>query len=221
MSTVPTSTVPTGTVSTRKVPTSITLVTSTPPYSTRFGPVSQGPPHDPGLFAYAPFLTSPLPGSGLFHGPAITEAVSTPSLFTSSTSVGYVPVFSSFQNTITAPLFAPTFFTFSSGFPGTFAPLSTTHHPTGVYTPDAWIQTLGTSHAAPGRSSIKPTRLKAPSFDGNPRNWSMFIQMLKVFVHDAGSSDAERIAHFHDALTPAIRKDIGEELLNPGLPTRP
>lgn len=59
--------------------------------------------------------------------------------------------------------------------------------------------------------------MKAPSFDGDPRNWPMFIQMFKVFVHDAVSSDAERIAHLYDALTPAIRKDIGGALLNPGL----
>jgi hypothetical protein len=45
----------------------------------------------------------------------------------------------------------------------------------------------------------------------------MFIQMFKVFVHDAVSSHAERIAHLHDALTPSIRKDIGGALLNPGL----
>jgi hypothetical protein len=45
----------------------------------------------------------------------------------------------------------------------------------------------------------------------------MFIQMFKVFVHDAVSSDAEHIAHLHDALTPSIRKDIGGALLNPGL----
>jgi hypothetical protein len=41
--------------------------------------------------------------------------------------------------------------------------------------------------------------------------------MFMVFVHDAVSSDAERIAHLYDALTPAIRKDIGGALLNLGL----
>ncbi len=45
----------------------------------------------------------------------------------------------------------------------------------------------------------------------------MFIQMFKVFVYDAVISDAERIAHLHDALNPSIRKDIGGALLNPGL----
>jgi hypothetical protein len=45
----------------------------------------------------------------------------------------------------------------------------------------------------------------------------MFIQMFKIFIHDAVSSDAERIAHLHDALTPEIRKSIGGALLNPGL----
>ncbi len=36
-------------------------------------------------------------------------------------------------------------------------------------------------------------------------------------MHDAVSSDAERIAHLHDSLTPEIRKTIGGALLNPGL----
>lgn len=45
----------------------------------------------------------------------------------------------------------------------------------------------------------------------------MFIQMFKVFVHDAVSLDAERIAHLNEALTPEIRKNIGGALLNPGL----
>jgi hypothetical protein len=45
----------------------------------------------------------------------------------------------------------------------------------------------------------------------------MFIQMFKVFVHDAVSSETERIAHLQDARTPAIRKEISGALLNPGL----
>ena len=34
----------------------------------------------------------------------------------------------------------------------------------------------------------------------------MFIQVFKVFVQDAVSSEAERIAHLKEALTPEIRK---------------
>ena len=41
--------------------------------------------------------------------------------------------------------------------------------------------------------------------------------MLKVFIQDAVSSEAERIAHLHDALTPEISKNIKGALLNPGL----
>jgi hypothetical protein len=59
--------------------------------------------------------------------------------------------------------------------------------------------------------------MKVPNFDGDPRNWPMFIQMFKIFAHDTVNSDAERIAHLHDALTPEIRKNIGGALLNPGL----
>ncbi|XP_057371748.1 uncharacterized protein LOC130692631 [Daphnia carinata] len=51
----------------------------------------------------------------------------------------------------------------------------------------------------------------------DPRNWPMFIQMFKDFVHDAVCSDAKRIAHLYDAQTPTIRKNIGGALLNPGL----
>ena len=45
----------------------------------------------------------------------------------------------------------------------------------------------------------------------------LFIHMFKIFIHDAVSSDAERIAHLHDALTPEIRKIVGGALLNPCL----
>jgi hypothetical protein len=41
--------------------------------------------------------------------------------------------------------------------------------------------------------------------------------MFKVFIHNAVSSDAERISHVHYVLTPEIRKNIGGALLNPGL----
>lgn len=56
-----------------------------------------------------------------------------------------------------------------------------------------------------GCSGIKPRRMKALSFDGDPRNWSMFIQMLKVLVHDAVSSDVERMAHLYGTLIPEKR----------------
>jgi hypothetical protein len=59
--------------------------------------------------------------------------------------------------------------------------------------------------------------MKVPSFNGDPSAWPMFIQMFKIFIHDAVSSDAERIAHLHDALTPEISKNIGGAFLNPGL----
>lgn len=59
--------------------------------------------------------------------------------------------------------------------------------------------------------------MKVPNFGGGLRNWPMFIQMFKIFVHDAVSSDAERIAHLHDALTHKIRKNNGGDFLNPGL----
>ncbi|EFX68103.1 hypothetical protein DAPPUDRAFT_260618 [Daphnia pulex] len=202
------------TVPTSSIPTSATQVTSAPPHSTSHVPVSLGPSYGPGLSAYNPIVSSAPFGMGSICGPATTAALPTSSSFTPLTSFGHAPTF--FPSVSASP-FVPTSLTFASGFPGPSAPPPTTHNPHGVYTPDAWIHGLGAAHAAPGRSSIKPPRMKAPSFDGDPRNWPMFIQMFKVFVHDAVSSDAERIAHLHDALTPSIRKDIGGALLNPGL----
>ncbi|XP_046644638.1 protein transport protein SEC31-like [Daphnia pulicaria] len=210
----PTTSIQMSSVPNISIPTSATQVTSAPPYSTSHVPVSLGPSYGPGLSAYNPIASSSPFGMGSIYGPAITAALPTSSLFTPLTGFGHVPT--SFPS-ISAPPFAPTNLTFASGFPGPSAPPPTTDNPHGVYTPDAWIHNLGTAHAAPSRSSIKPPRMKAPSFDGDPRNWPMFIQMFKVFVHDAVSSDAERIAHLHDALTPSIRKDIGGALLNPGL----
>ncbi|KZS03751.1 Uncharacterized protein APZ42_033447 [Daphnia magna] len=113
-------------------------------------------------------------------------------------------------NVMTPPLFP-------SGSPSHTVPPQGSMNRPRVYTPDAWIHTLEEPNATLGRSGVKPPRMKAPSFDGDPRHWPMFIQMFKVFVHDAMSSDAERIAYLYDALTPVIRKDIGGALLNPGL----
>jgi hypothetical protein len=45
----------------------------------------------------------------------------------------------------------------------------------------------------------------------------MFIQIFKVFFHDAVSSKPERIAHLHEAFLLAIRKGIGGVFLNQGL----
>ncbi|XP_057368282.1 uncharacterized protein LOC130689298 [Daphnia carinata] len=113
------------------------------------------------------------------------------------------------SNEMAPPLYLP-------APPIPLAPPQVTLDSSRVYTPDAWIHSPENPSAL-GRSGVKPPRMKAPNFDGNPRNWPMFIQMFKVFVHDAVNSDAERIAHLHDALTQAIRKDIGEALQNPGL----
>lgn len=103
------------------------------------------------------------------------------------------------------------------GSPISTVPPQAANYPSRVYTLDAWIHSLGDQNTTIGLSGIKPPGMKAPSFDGDPLGWPMFIQMLKVFVHDTISSDAECIAHLYDALTPAIRKEIGGALLNPGL----
>ncbi|EFX65353.1 hypothetical protein DAPPUDRAFT_264814 [Daphnia pulex] len=62
----------------------------------------------------------------------------------------------------------------------------------------------------------RPFKHQTTADEGAELRWRP-SKLANVFVHDAVSSDAERIAHLHDALTPAIRKDIGGALLNPGL----
>ncbi|XP_057374666.1 uncharacterized protein LOC130695542 [Daphnia carinata] len=169
------------------------------PNSTNVGPANLGPSHGPGLSARIPTVTTLPSGSGSSHGPANTTTTYSLPLFTPSMN-NEQPASTPFP-----------------GYPGTPAHPPTVQHPPTVYTPDAWIRTINTPPAGTNRPGIKPPRMKAPTFDGDPRNWPMFIQMFKVFVHDAVSSDAERIAHLYDALTPTIRKDIGGALLNPGL----
>ncbi|KAI9549417.1 hypothetical protein GHT06_004464 [Daphnia sinensis] len=147
-----------------------------------------------------------------FHGPAAPVITSAPPLFIPGHNYGTPqPTSMPFPSSIMAPPL------YSSGSPSLTVPPQAMNRPSRSYTPDAWIHTLGNQNTAMNRSGAKPPRMKAPSFDGVTRNWPMFIQMFKVFVHDPVSSDAERIAHLYDALTPAIRKDIGGALLNPGL----
>lgn len=85
------------------------------------------------------------------------------------------------------------------------------------YTPDAWIQQL---NAPPGPfrpSGHRPPKLPPPRFNGEPRDWPMFIQSFKVQVHDAVPTDAERLAHLRGCLSSEIQRSLGEAILNPGL----
>jgi hypothetical protein len=159
--------------------------------------------------SYAPVgshISTSIPYSS--HGPASFN-IGQP---TTSTTYSSRPTTISFPGNVNASPFVPASLLpdpppVQHGYSGT----------PGVYTPDDWINHLGTQHASTTRSSVKPPRMKVPNFDGDPRNWPMFIQMFKIFAHDTVNSDAERIAHLHDALTPEIRKNIGGALLNPGL----
>jgi hypothetical protein len=86
------------------------------------------------------------------------------------------------------------------------------------YTPDAWIFTIDRHDSPPtSRPSSRPPKAEPPKFDGNPRNWPMFIQSFKVQIHDTCSSDAERQHHLRTSLTSEIQNHLGETLLNPGL----
>ncbi len=87
-----------------------------------------------------------------------------------------------------------------------------------VYVPDAWIFTVDRHHLPPtSRPSSRPPKAEPPKFDGNPRNWPMFIQSFKVQIHDTCFSDVERQHHLFTSLTSEIQNNLGEALLNPGL----
>ena len=123
---------------------------------------------------------------------------------------------------LSASTFTPSGLTFYNPLSTALAGSSAPQHPdynssSAVHTADHWIHTLGSTHATTGRSGIKPPRKKVPSFDGDPKGWPIFIQMFKQVMHDAVTSDAERIAHLDESLTSEIRKTIGGALLNPSL----
>ena len=85
------------------------------------------------------------------------------------------------------------------------------------YSPDSWIDQAGTPQPPIYRPHVRPPRMELQSFDGDPRNWPMFIQSFKIQVHDAVDSDAVRLTHLRNCLSPDILKNIGEALVNPGL----
>ena len=90
-------------------------------------------------------------------------------------------------------------------------------NPPGVYTPDSWIYQLGTPLYVPTQSFTRPPRVEVKHFNGDPRNWPMFIQSFKSQVHDACHSDSERLSLLRNCLTTDVQKQIGEAMLNPGL----
>ena len=53
------------------------------------------------------------------------------------------------------------------------------------------------------------------SFGSEPREWHTFISGFKVLIHDACSSDAERLYHLRNALTKEVKDHIGENLRTP------
>lgn len=87
-----------------------------------------------------------------------------------------------------------------------------------TYTPDAWIKDVGDpTTPLPPPTHYRPPKLPLPKFDGQPRDWPMFIQSFRVQVHDACTSDAERLAHLCGFLSTKIQRSLGETILNPGL----
>ena len=184
-----------------------------PVSGTSFVPVNPGPSHGPAMSAYVPTTTTAPTGNTQFYAPMTSITT------TNANAANYQPTSFAFPTNIYAPF--PSGVASNPAYVRPPTPIvtspTTQNCPTVIYTPDAWIHELGTPYATTNRSGVKLLRMKVPSFNGDPQNWPMFIQMFKVFIHDAVGSDAERIAHLHDALTPEIRKNIGGALLNPGL----
>lgn len=86
-------------------------------------------------------------------------------------------------------------------------------------TPDSWIHALNTQRGSTvGQMAYPKTpKMSIQTFSGNPQEWPSFIASFKVIIHDACSSDVERLYHLRNHLTQEIRDRIGEVLLHPGL----
>jgi hypothetical protein len=62
---------------------------------------------------------------------------------------------------------------------------------------------------------LKLPRINLAPFDGDPRNWSHFIQNFKSLVHDVVPDDAQRIVFLKDYLTERVRNSVANSLRDP------
>lgn len=69
-------------------------------------------------------------------------------------------------------------------------------------TPSSWL-------------ASKLPKIEIEPFDGDPRNWSYFIQSFKNLVHDVVPYDSQRITFLRHCLTEKVRKSLADSLRNP------
>jgi hypothetical protein len=180
----------------------------------------------PSRFTTPTFLTF------LKHEPAVPQPSFTPFSSFNVNAPGLIPSFETgqqnasinqpFQTNNRSP-FLPPAALYRSSTPRIQSGIASGSNPfmqqqSSFYTPDAWIFTIDRHDSPPtSRPSSRPPKAEPPKFDGNPRNWPMFIQSFKVQIHDTCSSDAERQHHLRTSLSSEIQNQLGETLLNPGL----
>ncbi|KZS00229.1 Uncharacterized protein APZ42_003562, partial [Daphnia magna] len=105
--------------------------TSQPPAqpSTRLGLVNQGPSEGPGLSTHVPTMNLPPPASSFSYTPAVVTTISSLLLPTSSINTGSRQTSMSFPGNVAATSFVPANPTYSTGFPGPYAPPPTVLSP--------------------------------------------------------------------------------------------
>lgn len=93
------------------------------------------------------------------------------------------------------------------------------HSNTNPLAPDSWIHTIGINQPADpnAKRNCRPPRTEIPKFNGDATQWPLFIQSFKSQIHDVIDSDAIRLAHLRNSLTPEIQSHLGKALVNPGL----
>jgi hypothetical protein len=90
--------------------------------------------------------------------------------------------------------------------------------PSALRTPDGWISdpVWSTSQNPPSSwLASKLPRINLAPYDGDPRNWSHFIQNFKSLVHDVVPDDAQRIVFLKDYLTEKVRNSVANSLRDP------
>ena len=201
----------------------------TPPW-TQFGQTPHGIPRA-GTNTVPPNRFAPPFNPNGPNGPALNPSVPQGPAFNPNVPQG--PAFN--PNVLQGPAFNPSVPhgpTFNPNGPygpafnpsGPYGPAPTTQpvpsygQPTS-FTPDAWIFSINNPNAQQptSRPNIRPPRTELQKFDGNARNWPMFIQSFKIFVHDTVDCDAVRLTHLRSCLGPDIQRHLGEALVNPGL----
>ena len=63
--------------------------------------------------------------------------------------------------------------------------------------------------------SVRFPNIEIKPFDGDPRNWTMFLSSFKSLVHDELPNDALRLAALRELLSPPVRQCVADALYDP------